>query len=184
MVGDPAKIILMDRDGTVIKEQPDGCIDCTEKICLFDDTISSLDYLHDNGFRVIFVTNQTGVGDGRMTEAAYISADAEVQKTLKQSRVTVLHTYVDMHGKTENHPMKKPEAGMLLAAAQDYRFQTSKTFMIGDRMSDVIAGQKAGCRTILINRPNTPFPNDLTEANVDFVVDNLNDAVRCVVDNY
>ncbi len=60
------KIVLLDRDGTIIQDPPDERLDREEKIELFADSISALKKLAENGFSVILVTNQAGISEGRI----------------------------------------------------------------------------------------------------------------------
>ena len=59
--------VLLDRDGTVIAEPSDNRVDTVDKIELFPDTLEALTYLADNDFAVIFITNQAGISEGRLT---------------------------------------------------------------------------------------------------------------------
>lgn len=65
------KIVLLDRDGTVIVDPPDLRVDKVDKIELFRDSIEGLKYLADNDFAVILITNQAGVEEGRLTEEEF-----------------------------------------------------------------------------------------------------------------
>src|SRR5690349_9915041 len=96
------KIILLDRDGTVIVDPPDERVDKIEKIEFFPDTLEALKYLAEHDFGVIMVTNQAGIAEGRLTGAEFEVINAEVVKRLAPSGVKVLKTFMCPHNSEDN----------------------------------------------------------------------------------
>lgn len=144
------KVVLMDRDGTVIVEPPGERVDTVEKIQLFPDTIEALKYLAEHDYALILVTNQSGIAEGLMSEADFEHINAEVIKRFTLSGIKVLKTYMSPHGTNEVNEWRKPGPGMLQAAAKEFGLDLKNTWMVGDRASDVIAGVNAGTKTILV----------------------------------
>ena len=169
----------MDRDGTVVADPPDERVDTIEKIEFFPDTIESLKYLADHDFKIIFVTNQSGIAEGRMTEEDFERINAEVLRRLAASGVQILHTYMSPQGSNEVNEWRKPGPGMLLAAAKDYNFDLKNTWMVGDRPSDVMAGVNAGTKTILVKTARVPAESK----EATYTAPNLLDAVKHIVAN-
>lgn len=170
------KIILLDRDGTVIVDPPDERVDSIAKIKFFPDTIESLKYLADHDFSVIFVTNQAGIAEGRITQAEFETINNKVIEMLKPSGITILKTYYCPHKPEDNCDCRKPKPTMILQTAKDYSLNLWDTFMVGDRQSDIMAGMNAGTKTILVKTANTPVESK--EAN--YTAPNLLDAVKYV----
>jgi D-glycero-D-manno-heptose 1,7-bisphosphate phosphatase len=169
--------ILLDRDGTVIVDQPDERIDGAEKIKLFPDTIEALKYLADHDFSVIFVTNQAGIAEGRITEDEFGVLNGKVIEMLAPSGIKILKTYFCPHRPEDNCDCRKSKPTMILQAAKDYNLNLADTFMIGDRQSDIMAGVNAGAKTILVKTANTPVESK----EADYTTPNLLDAVKYMV---
>lgn len=141
------KVVLLDRDGTVIVDPPDLRVDKVEKIELFPDSIEALKYLADNDFAVILITNQAGIEEGRLTEEEFWQIHAEVLRQLEPSGVKFLKTYMNGEMKRpDNTEWRKPGPKMLLQAAEDFGLDLSQIYMVGDAQTDVQAAINAGCK--------------------------------------
>ena len=167
------KVILLDRDGTLIVDPPDECVDSLAKIVLYPDTISALKLLADHGFAAVLVTNQAGIAEGRISQAEFGHINDEVVRQLTPSGLTILSTFVCPHGPDDGCDCRKPSPKMLEQAGAEFELDMPETYMIGDRSTDVAAGQSAGCRTILVHstpgsgsssQPTFRAPNLLTAA--------------------
>jgi D-glycero-D-manno-heptose 1,7-bisphosphate phosphatase len=99
------------------------------------------------GFLLIVVTNQPDVARGTQTAAGVEAINQVLAGALPLDEFRVC-----AHDNRDNCSCRKPEPGMLLAAAETHNIDLRRSFMIGDRASDVLAGAAAGCRTILIER--------------------------------
>lgn len=173
-----SKIVLLDRDGTVIVDPPDLRVDKVEKIELFPDSIEALKYLADNDFNVIFITNQAGIAEGRITEKEFWNLQDEVLKQLSPSGVKVLKTYMNGEAVGSNtSEWRKPGPKMLQQAAKDFDFDLKDVYMVGDNHSDIMAGINAGTKTILVKTANENV--EAPEAN--YTAPNLMDAVKYIV---
>jgi D-glycero-D-manno-heptose 1,7-bisphosphate phosphatase len=175
------KVALLDRDGTVIVDPPDLRVDKIEKIELFDDSISSLKYLAENDFSVIYITNQAGIEEGRLTEEEFWRIHEEVLRRLSASGVNVLKTYVNGEMKRDdNTDWRKPGPKMLLQAAEEFNLDLSQIYMAGDNQSDIDAAINAGCKGgILVKTAN----ENVDSANALFTAPKLFDAVKYIVEN-
>lgn len=112
------KVVLLDRDGTVIVDPPDLRVDKVEKIELFPDSIEGLKYLAENDVAVIIITNQAGIEEGRLTEEEFWQIHNEVLRQLEPSGVKVLKTYMNGEMKRpDNTDWRKPGPKMFLQAA-------------------------------------------------------------------
>lgn len=141
------KIVLLDRDGTIIVDPPDLRVDKIEKIKLFPDSVEGLKYLADNGFAVILITNQAGIEEDRLTEEEFWQIHAEVLQQLEPSGVKFLKTYMNGEMKRPNNTeWRKPGPKMLLQAAQDFELDLSQIYMVGDAETDIQAANNAGCK--------------------------------------
>lgn len=151
--------IFLDKDGTLIPDIPYN-ID-PEQITLYPETGPALQRLKQAGFQLIVASNQAGVARGYFTEDALTAVFDRLNELLKPFAVTL-----DGFEYCPNHPdgtvepyaitceRRKPRPGMLLDAARTYDFDLAASWMIGDILNDIEAGNRAGCRTILIDRGN------------------------------
>lgn len=141
------KVVLLDRDGTVIVDPPDLRVDKVEKIELFPDSKEGLKYLADNGFAAIFVTNQAGIEEGRLTEDEFWQIHKEVLRRLEPSGIKILKTYMNGEMKRpDNTQWRKPGPKMMLQAAEDFKLDLSQIYMVGDARTDIQAAINAGCK--------------------------------------
>jgi D-glycero-D-manno-heptose 1,7-bisphosphate phosphatase len=170
------KIVLLDRDGTVAAEPPDRSIDSIEKIQLWPDTLDALRYLAEHDYAVVFITNQTAIAQGLMDEAQYWRVHEAILDRLKPSGVKVLKCYLCPHGPDDGCSCRKPKPGMIEDAIRDYALKPEETFMVGDRPTDIQAGQAAGLRTILVR--TSELSDCPPEIEPEYIAENLLAAVK------
>jgi D-glycero-D-manno-heptose 1,7-bisphosphate phosphatase len=146
--------VFLDRDGTVT--QLDGYLTSPSQLHLLPDVSASLTRLKKAGFLCILVTNQSAVGRGMMTIDTLNVIHAELQRLLSADGISLDAIYScyecpSIEDETIiEHPDRKPGPGMLLRAAAELNVELSGSWMIGDRLSDVLAGMNAGCRSIRV----------------------------------
>ncbi|MCH2148519.1 MAG: HAD family hydrolase [Phycisphaerales bacterium] len=178
--------VFLDRDNTII--QNDDHLGDPDGVVLFDDTVDSLLRLVDAGYVLVVVTNQSGVARGLFTEEDVHAVHDTIRNQVREAageRDLLMHWYHSPYhpeGTVEpfvlEHPTRKPEPGMLLQAAEELDLDLSSSWMIGDAPRDIRAGQKAGCRTILLRcggweHMKDPQPDAIVEgigAATDFVL--------------
>jgi D,D-heptose 1,7-bisphosphate phosphatase len=153
------KAVFLDKDGTLIHDVPYN-ID-SEKIVLYEGVGESLLLLQDYGFKIIVVTNQPGVAYGYFEEKMLKTVFDSISGILLTYSVKIDDYYYCPHhpqGKveyyTKNCLCRKPGAGLILQAAKDWNINLSQSWMIGDILNDTEAGNRAGCRSILIDNGN------------------------------
>ncbi len=174
------KVVLLDRDGTVIVDPPDERVDSEEKIKLFPDSVSALKKLADNGFSVIFITNQAGIAEGRLNKDDFKRINDRVIECLSLSGVKILRTYMCPHGRNDGCECRKPKPTTILQAAKDFNLNLAYIYMVGDLRSDVLAGKNAGTKTILV-RTATNVQDEAPEA--EYQAQSLTAAVDYIIAN-
>jgi histidinol-phosphate phosphatase family protein len=176
------KVAFLDRDGTVIQDPPDERVDKIEKIELFPDSIEALKYLGDNDFGVVLITNQAGIGEGRISGEEFWTIHNEVLRQLAPSGVKFIKTYMNGEAAGPNaSEWRKPGPKMLLQAAEDLDLNLKDIYMVGDNQSDIGAGINAGCKgSILVKTAR----NKIVESpNAVYSAPNLLDAAHYIVAN-
>jgi transaldolase len=144
------RAVFLDRDGVlVVPQMRDGRSFAPRHIDDFDlypDASVALDRLKRAGYLLVVVTNQPDVGHGLISASTIDAMHERLRRELPIDRIEVCG-----HTQTQDCPCRKPKPGMLLNAARDCGIDLKKSFMVGDRASDVAAGLAAGCSTIFID---------------------------------
>ena len=145
------KAVFVDRDGVlnhteVIGGKPFAPRKCDE-FNLFHDTFEQLIRLKDENFSIVVVTNQPDVGNG-------LTKLSELEKihNFLINELPIDLIKVCLHPQGFGCSCRKPLPGMLFQAAVEMSISPVNSFMIGDRDSDILAGNAFGCRSIFINR--------------------------------
>lgn len=142
--------VFLDRDGVLTREK--SYVRTVEELEIFSYTYECIQRIKNKGYYTIVITNQSGIARGLFTED-------ELQKMnlyLKQETGVDAIYYCPHHpeGKIRQYRKichcRKPETGMFEQACSDYGIDMERSFMVGDRAGDIIAGQKAGLWTILL----------------------------------
>ncbi|MEA2701690.1 MAG: D-glycero-D-manno-heptose 1,7-bisphosphate phosphatase [Candidatus Parcubacteria bacterium] len=171
------KVVLLDRDGTVIRDPEDERVDTEEKIELFPDSIEALRYLAEHDFSIVLISNQAGIAEGRITEQDFERINAKVLEMLSPSGINVLKTYVCPHAPEDECECRKPKPKMVREALKEFNLKPENVYMVGDRESDIMAGINAGTRTILVKTANVP----VVAEQATYTAPNLLDAVKYTV---
>ena len=138
--------VFLDRDGTVMHDRE--YLSDPAGVELYDGVIEALTRLKATGYRLVIVTNQSGIGRGKFTVADYHAVAARFEELLGPSLIDATYFCPD-HADTPSL-RRKPAPGMLLEAARDHSLDLGRSWMIGDRDGDVQAGIAAGARSILV----------------------------------
>lgn len=147
--------VFFDRDGIVNRSPGPGYVERVEDFHLLPDFVEALRVARDRGYVAVVVTNQKGVGKGVMTQAALDEIHARMERELAAHGLHLLDV-IACTATDDAHPNRKPNPGMILEAARKHDLDLSRSWMIGDNEKDVLAGQRAGCRTILVGQIGKP----------------------------
>ena len=151
--------IFLDRDGTLIEHV--HYLSDPALVRLLPGVAKALRRFRRAGFVRVLVTNQSAVGRGMLTTERLNQIHAEMNRQLAMHGATIDAIYYcpdapagDDRTLVENLE-RKPGPGMLLRAAADLKLDLGVSWMVGDLISDVLAGQNAGCRSILLESGQT-----------------------------
>src|SRR6266705_5883033 len=167
--------VFIDRDGTIMQDA-DYCSD-PQQVKIFPRVAEALRRLKSKGFKVIIITNQSGIGRGFFTVEQYRTVEAEVLRQLGDGLIDATYFCPDVPGVPSK--CRKPAPGMILQAAREHDVDLPRSFFIGDKEIDVECGHNAGVRTI---RVCTGFDKMTDGSCADWVADDLPAAVKIIVD--
>ncbi len=186
------RAVFLDRDNTIIDN--DGYLGDPSKVKLLTGAATALSALRALGYRLIVVSNQSGVARGMFDERAVEAVNQEMCKQLRENAGVHIDAsyYCPFHPDAViaeykvDHEWRKPKAGMLKQAGADFALDLSQCWMIGDMPRDIAAGAAAGTRTILLRDPDHPHSsgsgNETNGLDVspNFIVKTLADAARII----
>src|SRR5213083_3730511 len=134
--------VFVDRDGTIMQDA-DYCSD-PKQVQIFPGVPEALRRLKSKGFKLIVITNQSGIGRGLFTLEQYRAVEAEVLRQLGDGLIDASYFCPDAPGQQCN--CRKPATGMIVAAAREHQLSLSRSFLIGDKETDVECGHNAAVR--------------------------------------
>ncbi len=153
------RAVFLDKDGTLVEDIPYN-VD-PQKIRLALGAVEGLSALHENGYALIVVSNQSGVARGLFPERALREVEHSLRRQLAAFGVPLAGFYYCPHhpdGSVDGYAVacrcRKPAPGMLRRAAAELGIDLSEAWMVGDILDDIEAGRRAGCRTVLIDNGN------------------------------
>lgn len=183
--GTHAPAVFLDKDGTLIRNIPYN-VDPAQ-IRLMPHALSACAALHRAGFRLVIVSNQSGVARGLFAESALLRVRERLERLLASVGVPLAGFYFCPHapdGSIAQYAVacdcRKPNCGMLRQAARELDIDLTSSWMVGDILDDVEAGRRAGCRAILIDNDNETEWIVTPIRQPDHVVSNLRAAAQCI----
>jgi D-glycero-D-manno-heptose 1,7-bisphosphate phosphatase len=188
------RAVFVDRDGVLndlVYQPEEGRVlspFSAEELRVFPHAAEAVRRLRDDlGFMVIVISNQPGVAKGQFTLAELGRMNEKVRRSLRAAGTSFDAEYYCLH-----HPSarvvkyrldcncRKPKPGMLLRASKEHSIDLKRSYFVGDSLTDVKAGKRAGSRTILVGHLTSMLSKKMEEedAQPDFVVPSLNDVPR------
>ncbi|NTW14921.1 MAG: HAD family hydrolase [Candidatus Moranbacteria bacterium] len=183
----PKKAVFLDRDGTINVDS--GYVFRIEDLEFEQNAILGLRTLQKAGYALFIVSNQSGIARGLYTEAEYHTFTAHLLEELECSGVRVEQSYYcPFHpdGTVPEYrldsPLRKPAPGMLEQAAREFSIDKHRSFMVGDKQTDIEAGHRFGIRSVLVTTGKSDRDSD-TPHKADLVASDLLEAARLIIDN-
>lgn len=148
------RAVFLDRDGVLVADE--GLLTRPEDIRLLPGAARALRRLHEAGYALVVVSNQAVVARGLLDEPGVRALQAEVERRLQTEGAPPLdgfyacphHPKATLEAFRRDCDCRKPRPGLLLQAAAELDLDLSGSFMVGDRPTDLLAGERAGCRTL------------------------------------
>lgn len=166
--------VFLDRDGTIMRDV-DYCGDPAQ-VEVFPGATDALRRLKANGYKLIVVTNQSGIARGYFSDDDYRAVEKEFLSQLGEGLIDA--TYWCPDPPDSNSPRRKPAPGMIFEAERDHRLDLARSYFIGDKTSDIECGRNAGVRTILVQ---TGYGAHAIDCRADWIAPDLAQAAAIVL---
>ena len=153
------KAFFLDRDGVIIKDY--GYVYKKEDLEFIEGCFEALKYLQSLSYKLIIVTNQSGIARGLFSEKQFHEFDFYMKKLLISKGIKIEETFYCPHHPDsriakyrKNCNCRKPKSGMLEQAITKHHVDKSNSFLVGDNKRDIIAGEFIGIKSFLFKSNN------------------------------
>jgi histidinol-phosphate phosphatase family protein len=168
------KAVFLDRDGTLVRDV--HFCRRAEDLQLLPGVLQAVRLLNERGFRVVVVTNQSGIGRGYFTVETLAAMHRKLREELGRWGAAVDAIYSCPHTPEDRCECRKPRPGMFTAAIRELGLNPAASYVVGDRGRDLEPGKALGLRTILVNAcPGEP------DVAADFTASSLLEAVSWII---
>jgi histidinol-phosphate phosphatase family protein len=150
-LGLPAAVFI-DKDGTLVRDVPYNIDPC--RVQLAPGAGAALRRMKNAGYKMIVISNQPGIALKLFRERDLVLVNQRIQDLLSSYEVEIDAFYYCPHEPGDHCECRKPRPGMILQAAREQGVKTGMSWMIGDILNDVEAGNRAGCRTVHLDNGN------------------------------
>lgn len=144
------KAVFLDRDGTLIVEK--NYLHRPEDVEIFPGAGSALKRLADAGYKLIIITNQSGIGRGYFTLADAERVNDHISREFARDGVSFAKTYMAPEAPDQPSRGRKPSPQFLFDARDEFGLNLAESFMVGDKLIDLECGWNAGVRKSMLVR--------------------------------
>jgi len=177
------KAVFVDRDGTINVDGP--YLSDPNKFQMYPCVGDGVKKLKEHGFKVIVITNQSGIARGYLTEKDLEKIHEKMKKEFQKHHTTIDDIYYCPHHPDDHCECRKPNIKLFQQAIQEHHINIKKSYVIGDKMKDVEAGKKIGVKTILVPVTGTDEERKIQgqkkEDKPDYVAPNFFNAVEWIL---
>jgi len=170
--------IFLDRDGTINIDK--NYVHKIEDWEFLPHAIEGLRILSLRGYKLVIITNQSGIGRGYYTCHDMEKLHRHVISLLKKNSIDIAGIYFCPHKPSDHCSCRKPETELLKKAATDLNINISGSYFIGDKTCDIKMGRDGGCKTIMVQTGKGGKDGEY-EVVPDFIVSNLYEAATLIV---
>ena len=181
------RAVFLDRDG-VITQEPPHYTHKLSQLKLISRSADAIRLLNKNGLMIIVASNQSGIAHGYYREEDAILFNQAMKQNLAEEGANIDAIYYCPHhpeAKIERYRVdcncRKPKSGMLLRAEKELNIDLKHSFMVGDKLSDVEAGKRAGCKTIMVKTGYGAGELKSNQIECNYVADDLYEAVKHIL---
>jgi len=167
------KVFFLDRDGVINKEI--GYLHEIQKFEFIDGVIEALEYIQNKGFKIIVITNQSGIGRGIYTKEKFIELNNWMIDLLSARMIDILDVLFCPHSPEENCLCRKPKPGMFLEAKKRFQIDMNKSWSVGDKETDISAAKSAGIKNTILVKSGHSINEENSKAS--YILESLYDVI-------
>ncbi len=149
------RVIFLDRDGVINEDF--GYVGSVKDFKFIDGVFEALREFLDMGYKLVVVTNQSGIGRGYYTLEDFNEVTEHMKSELEKRGIELLEVFYCPHHPDRGCGCRKPEPGMIEEAVKRYGIDTKNSWMIGDKPSDIEAAKSAGVGNTVLLKKKTLF---------------------------
>lgn len=150
------RVLFVDRDGTLIVEPADQQIDSLQKFRLVPDVIAALQRLRDAGYTLVMVSNQDGLGTASFPEPTFREPHEFLRDLLASQGITFAAEFICPHTPADGCSCRKPKTGLLDDYLRANPIDRERSYVIGDRETDLELARNLGIQGIRVRTEETP----------------------------
>jgi D-glycero-D-manno-heptose 1,7-bisphosphate phosphatase len=171
------KTIFLDRDGVINKEK--NYVYKVDDFEFIDGVFDVCKYFSSLGYKIIVVTNQSGISRGYYTESDFQYLNYWMIQQFRLHNISILDTFYCPHLPKARCQCRKPKPGMLLQAQKKHDIDMKKSWLIGDKEDDIIAAKNSGIdNTILVKSAHR---NKEKESNATYFLQSIQDTTKVII---
>lgn len=171
------KAVFLDRDGTIV-EDVNYC-SRVEDLHILPGVAEAIKLLNRDGFKVVVITNQSGIGRGYFNENTLAQIHGKMHCELSKHGAKVDLIYYCPHHPDDGCECRKPKISLFLQAAKKLDIDIGRSSVVGDRQMDIDAAKTLGCKSVLVTTGPLKA-KDITDP-PDFTAGNLLEAARWII---
>jgi len=165
------RVVFLDRDGVI--NEDNGYVYKIEDFIFKDGVFDSLKRLQDLGYKLIVVTNQSGIGRGYYSEEEFLKLTSFMKDEFKKNGIKIDKVYYCPHKPEDNCECRKPKNKMFKDAIKEFDIDPKLSWMIGDKPSDIEAAKRSGIE-------NTVFIGKDKEGIAKFQLNGIYDIINII----
>lgn len=152
------KAVFLDRDGVICEDT--NYITSLKELNIFDYAKKAVETMHEKGYKVIIITNQSAIARGMMKESDLQKINEFIVENIKVDKIYYCPHLPPEEGHNEIKPYnvycecRKPNNGMIKKAIKEFNIDVGQSYMVGDRKTDIIAGKKSNLTTVFVESGN------------------------------
>jgi len=175
--------IFLDRDGVINRYPGDTkYVTACREFRFLPRAKIAIAKLHKNGFKIFVISNQAGVSKGLFSQEVLDSITQKMLTAIEKSQGKIDAVYYCTHRQEEDCSCRKPKAGLIALAKNNYAIDLKDSFFVGDTMRDVYTAQAAGCKSILVLSGKEKLSNRKNwEVQPDFIFRDLYEATGFIL---
>ena len=154
------KTVFLDRDGVINRNRKNDYVKSWDEFEFIPNSLRAIQHLTDAGHRLIVVTNQSCINKGIVAPRTLDGIHQRMMSEIERSGGRIHAIYYCPHRADEGCSCRKPKPGLLIQAAREHGIDLPRSYLVGDSIRDIAAGQEVGCQSFFVLTGNYSHAGD------------------------